>query len=46
MTYKQIKVPEELHWELKKTAAKEKITIIKLLYKLLVSGRGGNKAKS
>ncbi len=33
MPYKQLKVPEDLHWELKKLAAEQKTTMVKLLWK-------------
>lgn len=45
MSYKQIKVPEELHWELKKTAAVEKTTLVKLLWEFIRYKNGENKLR-
>lgn len=42
MKYKQIKVPEDLHWELKKLAAQKKLTLIQLLTLLFNDKRDGN----
>ena len=35
MKYRQLKVPEELHWEIKKLAAEKNTTVIKLIQEFL-----------